>query len=143
MDDWPVRARHFPKRTALAEAQNWRCCYCGTCVDDDLPEQHPERATIDHVEPLAHSGPRRWSNEAIACYLCNTGRGRMNAFVYFELVQTSGRGKAQRIGWAWQAGEDIASAPAETINEVLRRAHHAHAFIRAPQFGVFGRGPQI
>lgn len=142
-DDFPVHARRFPKHVALAEAQNWRCCYCGTHVDKRVPETHPNHATIDHYKPIAHGGPRRWSNEITACFVCNTGRGTMNALEYFTLVQSVGRFKAQRIGWAWRAGEDINKTTATDAEQAVRRATHAHAFIKAPQFGIYGRRPSL
>ncbi len=55
-------------RTRLAEAQNWRCCYCGCRLE-------PETATIEHVKPRALGGSNTWENCAAACDPCNSKRG--------------------------------------------------------------------
>lgn len=56
-------------RHRLAEAQNWRCCYCGGECDF-------LSATIEHVQPLAFGGRDDWFNLAMACKGCNEMRGR-------------------------------------------------------------------
>ena len=59
--------RKLKLREKLAEAQNWRCCYCGKNL-----EKH--EATIEHVVPLRQGGANNWSNMAIACSPCNYRR---------------------------------------------------------------------
>ena len=94
-DDFPYQNRRgFSKRAALLEAQNHRCAYCGVSVshfggDDDA-------ATIDEVQPRSRGGQTIWSNQVIACRLCNQGRGNYNAIAYFELVAKFGRIEAPR-----------------------------------------------
>lgn len=91
----------------LGGEQNHRCCYCGIAVLYDVPDQHTEKATIDHVRPLAHKGKRVWENEVVACWLCNNSKGAMSAVAYFDLVQREGR---VRPGRQRQAERKRASA---------------------------------
>ena len=95
VEDWPIKstdARSYTKMHALLEAQNHRCAYCGIEVKTYGWGRHcHDRATIDHVVPKAAGGPCCWSNEIVACQLCNQGRGAMRAERYFEKVQESGR----------------------------------------------------
>ena len=90
------------KINILGEAQNWRCAYCGIRCDgghnaDDAPSR-------DHVIPKAAFRGRPiyehldWSNEIMACRLCNSHRGAMYARAYFQMVQWKGRLKA--AAWA-------------------------------------------
>lgn len=99
--DFPIKstdARGFNKRSALSEAQNHRCCYCGTQLSNHVKDDHPDRATVDHVIPKIAGGHCKWDNEVMACRLCNHGRGAMNAYRYFEAVQQMGRYKAAAWG---------------------------------------------
>jgi 5-methylcytosine-specific restriction endonuclease McrA len=104
IDDFPHKAhlaRGFSKKLALCEAQNWRCCYCGISFSDD--PQSDARATVEHVIPVIAGGLRIWSNEVVACALCNEGRGAMQWWRYFNIVTLRGRRKAYRWGlrqWA-------------------------------------------
>lgn len=82
------------KIVVLAEAQNWRCAYCGIRCHGS-PGAGDE-ATIDHVTPIIAGGLRQWANEVMACRLCNEGRGAMWARQYFIIVGHKGREKAAR-----------------------------------------------
>ncbi len=80
------------KRWRLGEAQNHRCAYCGIpTTDDPLAD---DGATLDEYQAQAHGGLRIWKNQIMACRLCNHGRGKLRAMVYFEAVQRLGRKKA-------------------------------------------------
>ena len=59
-------------RERLAEAQNWRCCYCpvrmmGNGSDDDAP-------TFEHIVQRCNGGTEDLDNIAIACRRCNNVR---------------------------------------------------------------------
>ena len=56
----------------LAEAQNWRCCYCGCRMDKTERRREP---TFEHVIPRALGGSDDESNLVIACCACNQDRG--------------------------------------------------------------------
>ncbi len=60
-------------RWRLAEAQNWRCCWCFASM-----EPHGNggaRATFEHIVPLSCDGPDILENVVIACAQCNHSRG--------------------------------------------------------------------
>jgi hypothetical protein len=51
-------ARNIHMRCTLAEAQNWKCCWCGTYC---IPEPgHSNSATIEHVTPRSLGGSDEW-----------------------------------------------------------------------------------
>lgn len=60
-------------RDRLAEAQNWRCCYCGKPLDSAAP-LHRDRPTFEHVHALRDGGPDHPDNLAVACGGCNVAR---------------------------------------------------------------------
>lgn len=82
------------KRERLAEAQAWRCAYCGVRMripDDPVPGElahlrpfprtfvqalHLLEATIDEVIPRALGGPTSWENQVAACRACNEIKGQ-------------------------------------------------------------------
>lgn len=55
------------RRNRLAEAQNWRCAYCGCGLE-------PGTATIEHVVALCLGGPHSEENMVAACEPCNHAR---------------------------------------------------------------------
>lgn len=62
-------------RTRLAEAQNWKCCWCGKAC---TPQRYKSNsATIEHVQPQSEGGSNDWNNLAMACYSCNNNRGTL------------------------------------------------------------------
>ena len=74
------------KRTRLAEAQNWHCCWCA-CKLTDSPN-YPNSATVEHVTPRSIGGTDDMDNLAVACNSCNTKRGviHMNDFDHTKPV---------------------------------------------------------
>jgi 5-methylcytosine-specific restriction endonuclease McrA len=60
-------------RTRLAEAQNWKCCYC-YCEMNGIPD-HKRSVTIEHVTPKSLGGTDDETNLAAACKRCNNARG--------------------------------------------------------------------
>lgn len=55
------------------------CCYCGCIMDfvvDRGGMRRPDKATIEHIVPLAAGGPHSWANVALACWRCNTRKNR-------------------------------------------------------------------
>lgn len=73
----PRNMRYSPvsveTRERLAEAQNWRCCYCGVRMwrygDADAV------ATTEHIIPRCFGGPDEEWNLVVACSSCNFTRG--------------------------------------------------------------------
>lgn len=89
-------------RAQLAEAQNWRCCYCGERVEaepgdgtywsetlaDWIAPPVMRWATIDHVIELSKGGTDTWENLVMACYDCNDQRGnKMTAEAFYTKKQ--------------------------------------------------------
>ncbi len=60
-------------RRRLAEAQNWRCCWCGREMEET--GTGPRRATFEHIQPFAKGGSDHPDNLAVACADCNLRRG--------------------------------------------------------------------
>lgn len=67
-------------RDRLAEAQNWRCCYCpvrmmGIGSDADAP-------TFEHIVQKCDGGTDDLDNIAIACRQCNNVRKNATNEIY-------------------------------------------------------------
>lgn len=71
-------------RHRLAEAQNWRCCYCGVPMIHDRCS--PTQATIEHIVPRSLGGPNRPDNYVVACRACNEARGNAIEAIHIEAV---------------------------------------------------------
>lgn len=61
-------------RDRLAEAQNWRCCYCGVRMMG-VTNDDPTFATFEHVVPRSRGGTNLMANLVVACRQCNHERG--------------------------------------------------------------------
>ena len=68
-------------RTRLAEAQNWKCCFCG-CY---MTEIHSKKnsVTVEHVIPKSMGGTDDVENLAASCYRCNNNRGTKDANEFY------------------------------------------------------------
>lgn len=130
VDDHPTGFSTNRKRDILAEAQNWRCAYCSVVVNCVDLQVH-DSITIDEVVARAHGGFRRWSNQVVACWLCNSGRGAMDADEYFALVQEHGRSRAAALAGRTNGARRRAHA----VIAAVARSHQQELF--APQFGIW------
>lgn len=76
-NDWKTwRGRDELTREArdrLAEAQNWRCAWCGGRMDGTLRE--PDAPTFEHLIPRSKRGRDTIDNVVIAHRKCNQARG--------------------------------------------------------------------
>lgn len=80
---WPNRDDRTPEnRDRLAEAQNWRCCYCGVC----MAAPDGRRATFEHVLPRSLGGSDLIGNLAISCHDCNNKRGAQMRAEHIEAL---------------------------------------------------------
>jgi hypothetical protein len=61
------------KRWTLAEAQGWRCCWCGTRMEGTGADWNAP--TFEHIVPRSKGGLNEIDNLAIACLRCNNARG--------------------------------------------------------------------
>jgi 5-methylcytosine-specific restriction endonuclease McrA len=68
-------------RTRLAEAQNWRCCWCSRPVS--IKRKRRDSATIEHVIPKSKGGTSDPENLAMSCARCNSSRGSTDAEKFF------------------------------------------------------------
>jgi hypothetical protein len=110
-------------RCRLSEAQNWKCCWCGTqCV----PESNQSNsATIEHIQPRSLGGADDQENYAMSCSRCNNKRGTLSVedFMNNKFASTAGRGirtaetklakhirsgvKLAKRGWITENGEPL------------------------------------
>lgn len=58
----------------LMKRDNNQCQYCGVKVVRSR-EHREDRATLDHVVPMAKGGGHTWNNVKLACWVCNTVKG--------------------------------------------------------------------
>ena len=78
-------AKNSYLRIRLAEAQNWKCCWCGC---DVVPETNRKNtATIEHVVPKSFDGTDEWENLASACSDCNSKRGNDSPEYFMKRLQ--------------------------------------------------------
>lgn len=80
----PVSRNRSRVRERLAEAQNWRCCYCGVRMNDLLND--PDEATLEHIVPRALGGTDDEDNLAVACRYHNELRGDWMYPVHQQVV---------------------------------------------------------
>jgi 5-methylcytosine-specific restriction endonuclease McrA len=80
-----MASRHLEK---LVEKQRGQCHYCG--VRMNRRQNHPQRATVDHVKPRAHGGTRE-GNTVAACRRCNELKGPLDAETFLALRGEPGR----------------------------------------------------
>lgn len=76
------QAKKVHIRTFLAEAQNWKCCFCGIEMVE-YPNQS-NSATIEHVTPASKGGENTPENYAISCHRCNHNRGNLDWEIFME-----------------------------------------------------------
>jgi len=74
------RAQWVYIRTRLAEAQNWKCCFCG-CYMTELRGKR-NSCTVEHVTPKEFGGTDDPENLAASCYACNNNRGSQDAYTF-------------------------------------------------------------
>lgn len=62
------------RRNKLYQEQDGLCHWCKKDMRDDVPEDHPDRVTLDHVMPISKGGTNDLSNLVAACFACNQER---------------------------------------------------------------------
>jgi hypothetical protein len=68
----------------LAEAQNWRCCFCNYTMA--IERDRPRTATREHVKPRAAGGSDGQGNLVASCEMCNRHRSYMSALGFWRLM---------------------------------------------------------
>lgn len=106
-------------RRLLAEAQNWRCCYCAVVMTDGARlrgvVQPGTDASIEHLLQRARGGADEWSNLVAACLRCNAMRGVITPLRFFQMMSCA--------AWAWLAEE---VAPKKAVPVVAPRPRDRH-----------------
>lgn len=69
-------------RREIAEAQGWRCYYCGCEVFEE--RGWSDSATLDHVVPRARGGTDARDNLVVACALCNEVKADHDAKTFWS-----------------------------------------------------------
>lgn len=59
----------------MLRIQGDTCFWCGKTVLLDVEQEHPDRATVDHLIPVSRGGGGGRENLRVACYRCNNRRG--------------------------------------------------------------------
>ena len=80
-------------RTRLAEAQNWKCCFCGCYMTEK--HGHKNSVTVEHVTAKSQGGTDDPSNLAASCHRCNNNRGTTDAMVFDHRKQTATSARVQ------------------------------------------------
>ena len=75
------------RKIGLAEAQNWRCAWCGGVMDER--EGRPDSATVEHLTPVRLGGSNRRDNLVSACASCNMSRAACTASELFSVSAAS------------------------------------------------------
>lgn len=63
--------REYFTNREIFDRDGWRCYLCGEAVDPSLAYPDPRSASLDHVVPLAASGPHSRANTACTHLECN------------------------------------------------------------------------
>lgn len=73
---------------ALAEQQNWKCCFCGINTST-VEHGTPTYPTIEHVIPksqLPVGKKRNIKNLVMSCFRCNSLRGDKDAYAFAVIM---------------------------------------------------------
>jgi len=77
------------------------CVYCGSMVDPEKAQPHPDAPSRDHFIPISRGGSRGAKNTVLACYGCNQTKGNMDPrqilFTWLWLNPTSFHAAVKRF----------------------------------------------
>lgn len=62
------------------------CSYCTCEISDELPDNHPQKATADHILPVSQGGADLIENLIPACLRCNEQRGTLSVEAFTRLL---------------------------------------------------------
>jgi hypothetical protein len=123
-------------RNRLAEAQNWRCCWCARLT---VPEPNRrDSATIEHVVPRSDGGTDHPDNLAMSCLSCNNNRGTKPADLYLvQLVQ----GNSREIACSQRQNQRHAERRRRqaAVREALRQGLPNQYPVSSPEHKMFER----
>jgi 5-methylcytosine-specific restriction endonuclease McrA len=70
--------RRYALRQRLIDQYGGVCWICREPIDLELPTDHDEAFSVDHVVPRAHGGRGLHNNTRPAHRCCNSSRGRFH-----------------------------------------------------------------
>jgi 5-methylcytosine-specific restriction endonuclease McrA len=77
MSNSNLSGKDYRRRFAVvADRDEWTWWLCGGPVDRDLPRDHREAGTLDHVKALRDGGINAMTNLRLAHARCNNERDR-------------------------------------------------------------------
>ena len=62
------------KRLRVYRRDRWRCRECGETCREDVADDHPRRATLDHIVRREDGGDDSEENLRLACRECNQAK---------------------------------------------------------------------
>lgn len=65
---------HKIDNLAVYEMLNWVCILCDRPIEKDMPENHPEAVSMEHVIPISKGGTHTWFNVGPAHVKCNINK---------------------------------------------------------------------
>ena len=89
------RSQWVYTRTRLAEAQNWKCCFCGSRMTEVRGKNNS--VTVEHVVPVTLGGTDDIENLTASCNACNSNRGIKDAYSYAPRGQSSDDEKTKAL----------------------------------------------
>lgn len=89
------RSKWVYTRTRLAEAQNWKCCFCGSRMTEVRGKNNS--VTVEHVIPVTLGGTDDIENLAASCNACNSNRGIKDAYSYAPRGRSSDDEKTKAL----------------------------------------------
>lgn len=135
------------KLVRVSEAQNHRCCYCGTPTwSQTMHEPRNGRpkgmgkwqmATLEHVKAQVHGGTDSLWNLTMSCSGCNSARGSLfEAEEFYELMQDGDTYKERhRILVRAREQRKQKRAAERQVNQAVFMLRMAWLFLQAPEFG--------
>jgi 5-methylcytosine-specific restriction endonuclease McrA len=106
ISDQPSGPEWHRAKARIIDRDGWRCQACGRDVySDDMPDDDPRKAVVDHIIPLAEGGSNGDANLQTLCIGCKfakgvrmpeDGQGELCAGALFEAEY---RTDAERNGW--------------------------------------------
>lgn len=73
------------KRRAIYARDDFRCCYCGTGVEDGI------QLTLDHVQPRELGGSNEAGNLVTACLHCNSAKRDLPLLQFVVVLADQGQ----------------------------------------------------
>jgi len=80
------RGRRYREAREVLLRTATHCSYCTCEISTELPPTHPQKATADHIIPVAEGGTDDIENLIPACLLCNEKRGTLSVEAFTRLL---------------------------------------------------------